>query len=130
VGTLHLGRPNLSELESVSEVGRYIWFKPVDKRVPYILIPSQIIPSEILKIKEDWTKNLYTAKISKWEYSSVFPIGAFTGHLGQMGELITESEALLASAGITWEAFSDDVLNSLVPTVKLFAKLAMEYPRI
>jgi exoribonuclease R len=117
VGTLHLDRPNLSEAESVTEVGRFVWFKPVDKRVPFILIPSQIVPSEILKVKKDWSKNLYTSKITRWEETSVFPLGSFNGHLGQMGELATESEALLAAAGITWEDFSDEVLSSLVPTV-------------
>jgi hypothetical protein len=35
-----------------------------------------------------------------------------------MGELPTESEALLISSGITWEEFSDEVLESLVPTVR------------
>lgn len=130
VGTLHLDRPNLSEEEASKEIGRLIWFKPVDKRVPFILIPSQLVPTEILKVCTDWAKNLYTVKITKWEDSSVFPFGTFTGHLGQMGELATESEALLAAAGITWEDFSDEVLDSLVPTVISYLILAMEHSRI
>lgn len=37
-----------------------------------------------------------------------------------MGELPIESEALLVSAGIYWEDFSEQVEASLVPTVLFF----------
>jgi exoribonuclease R len=86
--------------------------------VPFILIPNQLVPSEILKEKEEFANTLYTAKITTWEDSSIYPRGIYTGKLGQMGELPTESEALLVSSGITWEEFSDEVLESLVPTVR------------
>ncbi|KAJ3301829.1 hypothetical protein HDV03_000296 [Kappamyces sp. JEL0829] len=116
VGTLQLDKPGTPLEVQSAEVGRFVWFRPNDKRVPYLLIPSQIIPSEVLKQKADFCSNLYTAKITEWNETSVYPKGMFTGHLGQMGELPTESEALLVSAGIYWEDFSDAVLASLVPT--------------
>ncbi|KAJ3346084.1 hypothetical protein HDU91_007139 [Kappamyces sp. JEL0680] len=116
VGTLQLDKPGTPPEVQSTEVGRFVWFRPSDKRVPYLLIPSQIVPSEVLKQKADFCSNLYTAKITEWNETSVYPKGMFTGHLGQMGELPTESEALLVSAGIYWEDFSDAVLASLVPT--------------
>lgn len=117
VGTLFLERPGTLDEEKTDQIGRFVWFKPNDKRVPYILIPSQIVPSEIIKSRSDWETNLYTSRITSWVESSIYPIGAFTGHLGQMGELPTESAALLVAAGINWEDFSDEVIESLVPTV-------------
>ena len=81
------------------------------------------MPSEVLNARDTFSTTLYTAKITGWNDSSVYPLGTFTGKLGQMGELPTESEALLVAAGITWEDFSDEVLASLVETVFYFCTL-------
>jgi exoribonuclease R len=117
VGTLSFDKPGTPVEEQVGSIGRLVWFRPNDKRVPYLLVPSQLIPSEILAQKDYFETNLYTCKILEWTDCSLYPKGTFTGHLGQIGELSTESEALLVSSGIVWEEFSEPVLGSLVETV-------------
>lgn len=120
VGRLSLERPmSTSAPEPLKNVSDYrtIWFWPVDKRVPFIVIPAQSVPSEILKQHESFDTTLYKATMSKWSVHQMQPLGEFAGVLGQIGELHTESKALLVSAGVTWEEFADEVIDSLVETV-------------
>jgi exoribonuclease R len=118
VGTLSIDRPGIrDDSEKSSEIGRHIWFKPNDKRVPFIMIPTETVSKETLNETALFDNTLFTCMIKKWGDSSLFPLGEYTGKLGQMGQLAVESEALLVSAGVTWDTFSDDVLDSLPQTV-------------
>ena len=45
-----------------------------------------------------------------------FPLGKYIGKIGEVGELSTESESLLVANDISWDEFSDKVLQGLVPT--------------
>ncbi|KAJ3323006.1 DIS3-like exonuclease 2 [Boothiomyces sp. JEL0866] len=110
VGVMYLNQPLSDKVEQDS---KFVWFKPNDIRIPWILIPKQIVPSEFLKSPESFSDKLVTCKITHWKITNQYPSGEYTGVLGQIGELPTESKALLVSAGVTWELFSDAVLDSL-----------------
>lgn len=94
-----------------------IWFKPVDKRMPFFVVSREIAPKEFLESPEDFGRTFFTASIIKWSAHSRLPLAQVTGKLGQMGELPIETQALLADAGVTWNDFDDSVLNDLPPTV-------------
>ncbi|KAJ3311013.1 DIS3-like exonuclease 2 [Boothiomyces sp. JEL0838] len=111
VGVMYLNKPQKDPV--VDEDSKFVWFKPNDVRIPFILIPKQIVPSEFLKDPNSFSDKLVTCKIKHWSPTNQYPTGEYTGILGQIGELPTESEALLVSAGVTWELFSDTVLDSL-----------------
>jgi protein SSD1 len=113
-GTFSIEKPG-SETDNPPPVSesRILWFKPCDKRVPFIMVPTQKIPSEILKRWETFRESIYTVQMDRWSLDSLFPRGTFTGYLGQMGELHTESQALLVSNGIVWEEFSEAIIDSL-----------------
>jgi protein SSD1 len=118
VGFLRSQRPGVANEkqndEAVEAKQPVIWFKPCDTRIPLMEIPAQLIPSEITKNLQELESTLFVSKIHSWKRK--YPRGNYIGKLGQIGELATESEALLVSAGIYWEEFSEKVLNSLVPT--------------
>ncbi|KAJ3271475.1 DIS3-like exonuclease 2 [Terramyces sp. JEL0728] len=109
VGVMYKSNPT----KEIDENSKYVWFKPNDIRIPIILIPNQIVPSNFLKNPESFADKLVTCKITCWRITNQYPMGDYTGILGQIGELPTESKALLVSAGVTWELFSDNVLDSL-----------------
>ena len=112
VGTLSLYKPG----STADGHGRFIWFKPLDKRTPFIQIPRETAPGEFLKDPASFENILCTCVIKKWSESSQFPLGSYTGTIGQMGEIPVETEALLVAAGIHWDTFSEQVLDTLPPT--------------
>ncbi|KAI8897838.1 hypothetical protein BC833DRAFT_592225 [Globomyces pollinis-pini] len=117
VGELSVEKPT-SEVQNngTGSNSKFVWFKPSDKRVPFILLSKSLVPGNFLNDPDSFDGTLVTAKITNWRADSIFPIGEFVNVLGKMGHLTTESEALLVSSGITWEFFSDEVVDSLVPT--------------
>jgi protein SSD1 len=111
VGTICSSKPGGIQKDSFSDV---IWFKPVDVRVPFMLIQKYLIPSEILMDKSELYSCLFTVKILKWVENSIFPLGKYCGKLGLIGQIHTECEAILCSNGIYWEGFDDIVMNDLL----------------
>ena len=80
------------------------------------MISKETAPSDFLANPKSFESTMMTAKIRRWGGESMFPLGIVSGVLGQIGELPAESEALLVGAGVTWDDFSELVLESLVPT--------------
>jgi protein SSD1 len=117
-GVLSIQKPG-TELDpnfNIQDI-RTIWFKPTDKRIPFMRIQSERVPSVILRCHDIFETTLFTAKMVKWRDESLFPLATYCGKVGQLGELHTESECLLIENRITWETFSDEIIDSLAPTI-------------
>ncbi|KAJ3101714.1 DIS3-like exonuclease 2 [Phlyctochytrium planicorne] len=84
-----------------------------DRRNPFMVIPTECCPPEYLKDPSSYATHLWRATVKKWPAHVQSPYGIVHGNLGQMGEIGTETEALLAENGITWDGFSDEVLADL-----------------
>ncbi|KAJ3213909.1 hypothetical protein HDU67_002315 [Dinochytrium kinnereticum] len=93
-----------------------IWFKPSDRRVPFFVIPVENAPHEFLKEPLKHANYLWTATVKKWPSNCLFPYGSVHGCLGMMGELASETQALLLEHGIYWDEFSEAVLACLPAT--------------
>ncbi|KAI9202792.1 uncharacterized protein BJ171DRAFT_511967 [Polychytrium aggregatum] len=115
-GTLHLDINNGSA-EPKRREGRplrFIWFKPTDKRAPYMMIPVENgVPKEFFQDPDAFSSILFKAGIYKWRASDNFPFGSIMGTIGQIGEIPIETEALLIDNGIAWKDFSESVLQCL-----------------
>lgn len=115
-GTLALLRPSSAatkekqqaergEYESPSIGGpgasrpKIIWFRPSDKRVPLIAIPSDQAPEEFWdeKKQESFGHCLFFACIKRWPITSLHPFGSLVDRIGPIGSLEAESQALLRS---------------------------------
>ncbi|KND02723.1 VacB and RNase II family 3'-5' exoribonuclease [Spizellomyces punctatus DAOM BR117] len=94
---------------------KIVWFKPSDKRVALLAIPIEHAPKDFLQDPVAYQNILFKAAVLRWPASSQHPFGVVTGTLGQMGEISIETDALLVDAGVTWDAFSDEVLACLPP---------------
>ncbi|TPX69416.1 hypothetical protein SpCBS45565_g02427 [Spizellomyces sp. 'palustris'] len=92
---------------------KIVWFKPSDKRVALLAIPLEHAPKDFLQDPVAYQNILFKATVLRWPASSQHPFGVVTGTLGQMGEISIETDALLVDAGVTWDAFSDEVLACL-----------------
>lgn len=95
---------------------KIVWFKPTDKRVPLIAIPTEQAPGNFLDDPEAYADKLFVATIKRWPITSLHPFGSLVEELGTIGDLETETAALLKDCNFPTEDFPDAVTRCLPPT--------------
>ncbi|KAL3473316.1 hypothetical protein BJX99DRAFT_200975 [Aspergillus californicus] len=92
---------------------KIVWFKPTDKRVPLIAIPTEQAPRDFVEKHQDYANRIFVACIKRWPITSLHPFGTLVEQLGEMGDLKVETEALLRDNNFGSDEFSDAVLKSI-----------------
>ncbi|PNP41907.1 hypothetical protein TGAMA5MH_06085 [Trichoderma gamsii] len=92
---------------------KIVWFKPTDKRVPLIAIPTEQAPRDFVEKHQDYADRIFVACIKRWPITSLHPFGTLVEQLGRMGELKVETDALLRDNNFSSDEFSDAVLRSI-----------------
>lgn len=87
----------------------FVSVHPLDKRVPYVLIPRAEAPAEFLTDPSAYGRMLREVAITGWEAGSRFPIGTLRAEFGLAGTVAAETAALLYEHGISDADFSDAV---------------------
>ncbi|KAG8761464.1 hypothetical protein FRC14_003877 [Serendipita sp. 396] len=98
-----------------TERPKIVWFKPTDKRVPLIAIPTEQAPSDFVENAEAYADRLFVACIKRHPISSLHPFGTLVEELGPIGNVEVETSALLKDCNFPTEDFSDNVLKCLPP---------------
>lgn len=94
---------------------KIVWFKPTDKRVPLIAIPTEQAPPDFVQNSEAYTNRLFVACIKRHPISSLHPFGTLVEELGPIGDIEVETSALLKDCNFPTEEFTDNVLKCLPP---------------
>lgn len=92
---------------------KIVWFKPTDKRVPLIAIPTEQAPRDFVERHQDYANRIFVACIKRWPITSLHPFGTLVEQLGEMGDLNVETDALLRDNNFGPDDFSDAVLKSV-----------------
>ncbi|KAI9733493.1 MAG: hypothetical protein M1818_007241 [Claussenomyces sp. TS43310] len=92
---------------------KIVWFKPTDKRVPLIAIPTEQAPRDFVEKHQDYADRIFVACIKRWPITSLHPFGTLVEQLGKMGELKVETDALLRDNNFASDEFSDAVIRSV-----------------
>ncbi|CAM1508223.1 Fc.00g050710.m01.CDS01 [Cosmosporella sp. VM-42] len=95
------------------EKPKIVWFKPTDKRVPLIAIPTEQAPRDFVEKHQDYADRIFVACIKRWPITSLHPFGTLVEQLGKMGDLKVETDALLRDNNFGNDEFSDAVLRSV-----------------
>ncbi|TBU40118.1 RNB-domain-containing protein [Dichomitus squalens] len=95
---------------------KIVWFKPTDKRVPLIAIPTEQAPPDFVQNSEAYANKLFVACIKRHPISSLHPFGTLVEELGPIGDIEVETSALLKDCNFPTEEFSDNVIKCLPPT--------------
>lgn len=95
------------------EKPKIVWFKPTDKRVPLIAIPTEQAPRDFVEKHQDYANRIFVASIKRWPITSLHPFGTLVEQLGEMGDLRVETDALLRDNNFGSDDFSDAVLKSI-----------------
>ena len=92
---------------------KIVWFKPTDKRVPLIAIPTEQAPRDFVEKHQEYADRIFVACIKRWPITSLHPFGTLVEQLGKMGDLKVETDALLRDNNFASDEFSDAVLRSV-----------------
>ena len=95
------------------EKPKIVWFKPTDKRVPLIAIPTEQAPRDFVEKHQDYANCIFVACIKRWPITSLHPFGTLVEMLGKMGNLKVETDALLRDNNFGPDDFSDAVLKNI-----------------
>ncbi|ORY83588.1 hypothetical protein BCR35DRAFT_265184 [Leucosporidium creatinivorum] len=95
---------------------KIIWFRPTDKRVPLIAIPTEQAPQDFIDRPDKYSDRLFVACIKRWPITSLHPFGTLVEELGPIGDIETETNALLKDCNFSSEDFSEAVVKCLPPT--------------
>ncbi|MBE3041352.1 RNB domain-containing ribonuclease [Candidatus Bathyarchaeota archaeon] len=104
---------NARHHEQRQEKPKIVWFKPTDKRVPLIAIPTEQAPRDFVEKHQDYADRIFVACIKRWPITSLHPFGTLVEQLGKMGDLKVETDALLRDNNFSSDDFSDAVLRSV-----------------
>lgn len=94
---------------------KIVWFKPTDKRVPLIAIPTEQAPPDFVQNSEAYVDKLFVACIKRHPISSLHPFGTLVEELGPIGDIEVETSALLKDCNFPTEDFSENVMKCLPP---------------
>ncbi|TEA22211.1 Virulence protein SSD1 [Colletotrichum sidae] len=95
------------------EKPKIVWFKPTDKRVPLIAIPTEQAPRDFVEKHQEYADRIFVACIKRWPITSLHPFGTLVEQLGRMGDLKVETDALLRDNNFSSDEFSEAVLRSV-----------------
>lgn len=95
------------------EKPKIVWFKPTDKRVPLIAIPTEQAPRDFVEKHQEYADQIFVACIKRWPITSLHPFGTLVEKLGKMGDIRVETDALLRDNNFSSDEFSDAVLRSV-----------------
>ena len=111
---------------------KIVWFKPTDKRVPLIAIPTEQAPPDFVQNSEAYANKLFVACIKRHvrsaytspvinsdtliqPISSLHPFGTLVEELGPIGDIEVETSALLKDCNFPTEDFTENVIKCLPP---------------
>ena len=92
---------------------KIVWFKPTDKRVPLIAIPTEQASRDFVEKHQEYANRIFVACIKRWPITSLHPFGTLVEQLGEMGDLRVETDALLRDNNFGPDDFSDAVIKSI-----------------
>ncbi|CDF89191.1 ZYBA0S03-11298g1_1 [Zygosaccharomyces bailii CLIB 213] len=114
-GTLGLLRPsqqahndnNNNNNNKQAQSPKIVWFKPTDKKVPLIAIPTELAPKDFVENADKYVDKLFVASIKRWPITSLHPFGVLVSELGEINDPNTEIDSILRDNNFLSNEYQD-----------------------
>ncbi|GAV56163.1 hypothetical protein ZYGR_0BA00690 [Zygosaccharomyces rouxii] len=112
-GTLGLLRPSQqahsdnNNNNKQSQAPKIVWFKPTDKKVPLIAIPTELAPKDFVENADKYADKLFVASIKRWPITSLHPFGVLVSELGEINDPNTEIDSILRDNNFLSNEYQD-----------------------
>ena len=120
-GTLGLLRPSqqasAEQQEKPAHAPKIVWFKPTDKKVPLLAIPTEFAPNDFVDNAGKYADKLYVASIKRWPITSLHPFGLLVSELGEINDPEVEIDSILRDNNF----LSNEYLDPKDQTVENFS---------
>lgn len=87
---------------------KIVWFKPTDKRVPLIAIPTEQAPRDFVENHESYLDSLFVASIKRWPITSLHPFGTLVTKLGKIDDPKIGIESILRDNNFLADEYSGE----------------------
>lgn len=87
---------------------KIVWFKPTDKKVPLIAIPTEQAPKDFVENHEKYADQLFVASIKRWPITSLHPFGTLVSTLGKIDESETEIDSILRDNNFLCDEYPEE----------------------
>lgn len=87
---------------------KIVWFKPIDKKVPLIAIPTEQAPKDFVENHEHYADQLFLASIKRWPITSLHPFGTLISQLGKINEPETEILSILRDNNFSCDEYPEE----------------------
>ena len=95
-----------------TQAPKIAWFKPTDKKVPLIAIPTELAPKDFVENTSAYADKQFVASIKRWPITSLHPFGILVSELGEISDPNTDIDAILRDNNF----LSNEYLDSKDPT--------------
>lgn len=99
------GRDSLVQTPKAPKI---VWFKPTDKKVPLIAIPTEQAPKDFVENHEKYALELFIALIKRWPITSLHPFGTLVTKLGKIEDPVTEIDLILRDNNFACDEYGAD----------------------
>lgn len=109
-GTLGLLRPSQqshNDSNKPHQAPKIVWFKPTDKKVPLIAIPTELAPKDFVENADKYADKLFVASIKRWPITSLHPFGILVSELGEINDPNTEIDSILRDSNFLSNEYLD-----------------------
>lgn len=111
-GTLGLLRPSQAakhnyDNDKEKPRPKIVWFKPIDKKVPLIAIPTEQAPKDFIENHEKYANQTFIASIKRWPITSLHPFGTLVSRLGDQEDKQVEVESILRDNNFMCDEYTD-----------------------
>jgi protein SSD1 len=86
---------------------KIVWFKPIDKKVPLIAIPTEQAPKDFVENHEKYSNQTFIASIKRWPITSLHPFGTLVSRLGPTDDKAVEVESILRDNNFMCDEYID-----------------------
>ncbi|AWU76541.1 hypothetical protein CAS74_000486 [Pichia kudriavzevii] len=86
---------------------KIVWFKPIDKKVPLIAIPTEQAPKDFVENHEKYANQTFIASIKRWPITSLHPFGTLVSRLGATDDKSVEVESILRDNNFMCDEYLD-----------------------
>ncbi|KAG5417754.1 SSD1 [Candida metapsilosis] len=90
---------------------KIVWFKPTDKKVPLIAIPTEQAPNDFVSNHEKYAEQLFVASIKRWPITSLHPFGTLISRLGRIDRPDIEVDSILRDNNFLCDEYPNDTLD-------------------
>lgn len=102
------GQPPLHEQKH--DRPKIVWFKPTDKCVPLMAIPTEQAPADFVENHQSYAEKIFVAAVKRWPITSLHPFGTIVEELGASNDPDVEIKAILRDNNFGAHRFSDAAL--------------------